>query len=141
MTVVKLMLLLLAFAVGIALLGVAASWYLQVAVRRMVSARYRDLEEIAGSGQAPTSWTRAQDRAVARAGSSTRKARHLRIRAAGRNVKRLDSLARHVSRSTLVHDDHTRGLLLERIAHARKPYADMLHSAGRVAQLSPTGRT
>lgn len=130
MTVTALSVFALAFAVGIAALGLAASWYLRFAVRRMVSDKYHALEEIAGSGQVPANWVREHDVALARAGTSADQVRQVEVRSARRNVRRLDALAGHVARSTLMADDAARALLLARLAQARAPYAELLGGAG-----------
>jgi len=126
MTVTALSVFVLAFAVGIAALGLAASWYLRFAVRRMVSDKYHALEEIAGSGQVPADWVREHDVALARAGTSADQVRQVEVRSARRNIRRLDALAGHVARSTLMADDEARALLLARLAQARAPYAELL---------------
>jgi hypothetical protein len=111
--------------VAVAVLGLmmwGVIWALNTAAGRMVGDRHRLLQGIVETGEVPTAWRRQYDARLARlkrAPSLAGQASELEQRARRDYLRRLDRLTRYVETSTLVDGEHTRRVLLEKLASVR----------------------
>ena len=111
--------------VAAAILGLmmwGAIWALNLAAGRMVGDRHRLLQGIAETGEVPTAWRRPYKARLARLERTpplAGRAAALEQRAQQDYLKRLDRLVRYVETSTLVDGEHTRRVLLDRLAGVR----------------------
>jgi hypothetical protein len=113
---------LLIATVALALIMAAAIWGSGRAADRLVGDKHRALESITATGDVPEKWRRGFERKISRLvrrGAAGAKVAAVQMRAKQNYVQRLDKLVNYVRASTLVADEETRQVLLDRISDVR----------------------
>jgi hypothetical protein len=106
----------------LAAIVVVAVWGANRATDLLIGNKHRQLEEITSTGDVPKMWRRGFERRLRRLGrrkGQGEEVRRVQEQAKAAYVRRLDELVEYASVSTLVADEETRELLLDRLEAAR----------------------
>ncbi len=113
---------LLVAVAALAAIVVVAVWGANRATELLIGNKHRQLEEITSTGDVPKMWLRGFERRLRRLGRRKgrgEEVRRVQEQAKATYLRRLGKLVEYASVSTLVADEKTRELLLDRLEAAR----------------------
>ena len=123
----ELLLVVLVSLVILFLMMLAAIWGMNKATESLVGQKHRLIEEIVSTGGVPQKWARHHRARIAKLQQDSKKSsRLLRLQSQAKStyLRKLDQLVRYAEQSSLVADEETRTLLLERLAAVRTTWVE-----------------